>query len=505
MNQKSLHIFCDILLFIPLLGILISLFLLSNTLKDDIFIIKQLFDAWNNKPIQILQESYKKTCSDIGMYDLLSYEWPGSKEGCYCDFDKKLYKNSCQANNLNRKNCIDVYEEKNILLKKWKGSYFCGSSIKPKNYFELNVIAKNEKCSQKYKKCGIIDTLNNYLCIPENEICPLNKIEFMQGMDIVGIETSNKNIEGKIFTSFKIAEKQLCLNNNQRYFSENDYILINTVNEVYSNNNNIYLSKVDINLNGCSTGISDSKGTFQYSDSNYEIIDSDKKLNFYKKNEEFYSFISNLPNYLSSYSQKIDSENGRIILYASVYPGWRNQCDKKEFKNYLKSNREKEILDIFEKTEMNEKYFIFYSLLSISLFIFGIIYIKYNIIIGSHNKFDYSIAVGALFSIFYNGILASNVLLLYYSNYNLNFIKDAKLSTNFFELITNLSCSDENTNSALKHVAKQFFSFANKYFNIKVLSSLVLVVSLANNGVAFLIRQSGENSSRKLLNKKKNL
>lgn len=501
MNQKSLHILCDIILLIPLLGILISLFLLSNTLKDDIFMIKQLFDEWNNKPIQILQESYKKTCAEIGMYDLLSYEWPGIKQGCYCENNKKLYKNSCQFNNLNiQKECQNIEEKKSIQLKKWKGSYFCGSSIKPKSYFELNFVGKNERCSLKYKKCGIIDSLNNYLCVPENEVCPLNKIEFMQGMENVRIETSNKNLEGKIFSSFKIAEKQLCLNNNQRFFVENDYALINTLSDFqYSPNLN-----VEISLNGCTTGVPDSLGNYKYSSPNYEMIDSDAKLNFYKKNEDFYKEANYFPNYLGVYENKLLNENSKMYLFASVYPGWKNQCDKKEFKNYLKSNREREILEIFEKTEMNENKFVLYSMLSMSLFILGIIYFKYSVLIGSYNKFEYSLSASAVVSIFYFGILASNLILLYLADFNLDFIKNAKLSTNFFELVANNDCSDEITNASLKHVSKQFFSFANKYFNMKVLSVFVIIASIMNCIVSFLIRQSADSSLRKNYNKKKN-
>lgn len=501
MNQKNLHIFCDIILFIPLLGILISLFLLSNTLKDDIFIIKQLFDEWNNKPIQILQESYKKTCSEIGMYDLLSYDWPGIKQGCFCENNKKLYKNSCRENNLNQNDCKDISAKKNISMKKWKGSYFCGSSIKPKSYFELNLVNKNERCSQKYKKCGIIDSLQNYLCVPENEICPLNKIEFMQGMENVRIETSNKKLDGKIFSSFKIAEKQLCLNNNQRYFSEKDYLLINTLKDNESSSN----LKTEFYLNGCHTAITDSQGKKHYSFLNYEIIDSDDKLSFYRKNEEFYNEVSQIPNYLSNYQHqfKMDDSN-KMFLYASVYPGWKNNCDRKEFKNYLKSNREMEILEIFQKTEFNEDLFMIYSLLSMAFFLIGIIYVKYSVFIGSYNKFEYSISASAIMSLFYSGILASNSVLLYFADFNLEFIKNAKNSTNFFELVSSNSCSDDITNASLKHVAKQFFSFANKYFNMKVLSVFVIIAAFINCSITFFIRQSGDGSLRKIYNKKKN-
>jgi hypothetical protein len=502
MNQINLHILCDILLLIPLLGILISLLFLSNTLKDDVFIIKQIFDGWNNKPIQILQESYMKTCSEIGMFDILSYDWPGTIEGCFCQNSKKLFKNSCEFNKLNSGGeCINIPENKFYTSKKWKGSFLCGSSIKPKNYFDLNIVSKNERCSNKYKKCGIIDTLDNYLCIPENELCPLNKIDFMKGIDSLKFDTSNHYLNGKIFSSFKIAEKTLCLNNNQRFFTEKDHILINTY---LSPINGVSLSMND-SLEGCFTGITDLEGKFLYTNPNYIIIDSDSKFNFYEKNEELFHTLNNIPNYLDSYSEKLKLNENTIYLYASVYPGWKNQCDRKEFKAYLKSSKEKEILYIFEKTEENEKKFLIYSFLALFLFAFGIGYMKYSIFIKSYNKFEYSISASAIISLFYIGILSSNFILLYLADYNLDFIKNAKVSTNFFELIINNKCSDDITDASLKHVAKQFFSFANKYFNIKLLSFLVLFSGILNCLITFIIRHSGESFSRKNYYKKRNV
>ena len=491
MNPKNMHILCDILLLIPLLGILISLFVLSNSLKDDVYIIKQLFDEWNNKPIQILQESYRTVCSEMGMSDLIFYEFPGITKGCICE-NKKIYENTCDYNKLNQ--CSDIPEIKGFHMKKWKGSFLCGSSIKPKNYFELNITPKNEKCSQRYKKCGIIDTLDNYLCVPENEICPLNKINFMSGLESVRIDTSNKNLEGKIYTSFKIAENRLCLNNNQRFFSENNYRLIKKIS---------YLTDdlgVDLNLNGCSTYITDSAGKYHYANINYEIIDSEKKSSFYKKDDNIIDVLGKIPGYANG---DINNINSDMFLFASVYPGWKTQCDKKEFKNYLKSNREKEILLILEKTNENDIYFIIYSIISIILFSIGVGYIKYTIHIGTYNKYEYSLTSSAIISIFYLGILFSNISLLYFSDFNLDHIKNAKLSTNFFELITNNNCSDDITNSQLKYVAKQFFSFANKYFNVKVLSFLVVVITIINILICILMRQSGESFSRKSGNKKK--
>jgi len=40
----------------------------------------------------------------------------------------------------------------------------------------LNHSTKNE-CETNYKKCGILDSMKNIMCIPESKLCPLNEIK----------------------------------------------------------------------------------------------------------------------------------------------------------------------------------------------------------------------------------------------------------------------------------------------------------------------------------------
>ena len=45
-----------------------------------------------------------------------------------------------------------------------------------KNYNYLLNHAKKETCEKKYKKCGILDTYGNKMCIPNEDECPINEI-----------------------------------------------------------------------------------------------------------------------------------------------------------------------------------------------------------------------------------------------------------------------------------------------------------------------------------------
>ena len=102
------------------------------------------------------------------------------------------------------------YDDKSIILHKWKGIYqnkynddksktegeteidkingyyLCYDT--KKSYIELlyngQIISKNEKCRIGYKNCGIIDTLEQQLCIPENDNCPLYDIGIGEENDI---------------------------------------------------------------------------------------------------------------------------------------------------------------------------------------------------------------------------------------------------------------------------------------------------------------------------------
>ena len=45
-----------------------------------------------------------------------------------------------------------------------------------KHNYESLLKHSNNNCENNYKKCGILDTLGNIMCIPENEECPINEV-----------------------------------------------------------------------------------------------------------------------------------------------------------------------------------------------------------------------------------------------------------------------------------------------------------------------------------------
>ena len=83
----------------------------------------------------------------------------------------------------------DITLSKETNISKIYGKYFYYE--KYQIYQELlnngNIIKNNEQCKDGYQNCGIIDTLNQSLCLPTNIECPLNDIE------IISDNNSTKN------------------------------------------------------------------------------------------------------------------------------------------------------------------------------------------------------------------------------------------------------------------------------------------------------------------------
>ena len=96
-------------------------------------------------------------------------------------------------------------------IKKINGYYFCYKHIPYKELLYNGQIVKNgENCINDYKKdCGIIDTLNQHLCIKDTEKCPLYDI---------GIE------EKKDSTYYNYNEEAEIYYNNDNYNKENKKI-----------------------------------------------------------------------------------------------------------------------------------------------------------------------------------------------------------------------------------------------------------------------------------------
>ena len=58
-----------------------------------------------------------------------------------------------------------------------------------------------EECETNYKKCGILDSLGNIMCIPQNETCPINDIK-------IGLISNNSLYDSKVYKSTSLLNLQ---------------------------------------------------------------------------------------------------------------------------------------------------------------------------------------------------------------------------------------------------------------------------------------------------------
>jgi hypothetical protein len=455
MQPRQLNYGCDIFLMIPIFGILLSVILYNKSFDKDIVILKDLFSSWKYKPIHLIQDSQQKTCSQIGMEDLINYVWPGITTGCQCSGRQEVDK--CSQDQI-RQGCFTINEANSTIFNKWKGSYLCGSSIKPKTYFEHMKAKPGDKCSPKHKPCGVLDTLGNVLCVPDNESCPLNSIEFKYDGKVSNLrmETSNENIKGTVLSDFRVVDGNLCINHIEKEFYEADYKLIKNPDFMRS----------------CYTRISTDTSRY-YNDTHYELLDSYPKSMFYEHNG-LLKQKETMPGYPFDIKESVN-------LYAAPYIGWKKECMKKEFFSYMNINStqsDKEIEDIVAVDNTYKWLTFIYAPVLALLFILGIVLLKYYLIFDNLGKIDITgsgyfvmVIIHLIFC-----VICGHLIVI--SEINLYTINSAKVSTDFFELIGNLNCSDDLTNGTMKYLSSSFLSYANKYFNLKVFSWTVIIASI---------------------------
>ena len=129
------------------------------------FLIKyNYFDPYNlfgSSPL--FDFSISKDCKDKSAISF--HQWGG-----------RLEKKWTLDNDFNVQYYYEAYDQTD--LKKINGYYFCYRYISYKDLlYNLQIIKKGTECPSEYKKnCGRIDTLEQELCIKENEKCPLYDI-----------------------------------------------------------------------------------------------------------------------------------------------------------------------------------------------------------------------------------------------------------------------------------------------------------------------------------------
>ena len=242
-------------------------------------------------------------------------------------------------------------------INKINGRYFCykkGMTYKQLLY-NNQIIKKNETCKDGYKNCGIIDTLEQQLCMPQDDECPLYD---------VGIEEGNNYYKDNVDYTYDEASRI--------YYNKNTYnepnkkiigkIVLNDGNPCYDSNEQKWrtfiLKEADDNHLTCELKIFDKN-----SDDRYTKIGDISYYMIYRDNID-YKYFSLFP--------KQDIKSRHLSLYKIEFFGIDKECDEK-------SEEFKIGYDKIKKIQNSEKLLLLIEpILSIAGFVFVFIVLRFS-------------------------------------------------------------------------------------------------------------------------------
>lgn len=170
--SKSNFIYETIFFFLIIIVLSLQIYLTIIFDKINLSSIQSLVNNWMNGPVIHLFTSNESKCpNDCNILE--NQSWKGTVSGGrnYLGQIIRMPNNSTGFG----VNAIKSIPEQNITH--WKKQLLCGERMPVKSYFDLNIISPGNVCPPYYKMCsGTIDSLGNRLCIPENNLCPINSI-----------------------------------------------------------------------------------------------------------------------------------------------------------------------------------------------------------------------------------------------------------------------------------------------------------------------------------------
>ena len=317
-----------------------------------------LFENWNNKPIADIKLSSNSVCPKE--YELIKIgKFEKMDSGCFCsnrgffyfgkDTSKCLKKNPmCQA--ITSKNEKPLY--------KWREMYLCAKFLDI-NYFNLTYVSLDDSCPDGYKRCGIIDSLTNVLCIENFKNCPINFLKIIDKNS--GFNQSKVNDSTLLFQDFANSTFSLVSSNN--YY--NGKVVINLHSNyggkcliphevAYEEAFSYELINTPSFFNKCNGLLSQ----FKYHPY-FFILDKVNKKQIFIENNIYDEYI-NLPFYpLSSF------EASEYHLYHTIYHGFNKDCSNNiSLQDYQKYHGK--INDTFFKSEV----YTFIALQICSIYVF---------------------------------------------------------------------------------------------------------------------------------------
>ena len=250
-------------------------YIFDNSSFVDINFLKGIRNDLEKTPIfDIIIDKHYNFKSE---YDFNVFKrYKGTNRGCKCEKENNenivITEGYCKEEQI-RDECEDfMISSKNLY--KYRNKYF---NIKRENLytFQKNLIVPSYKpCPKGKKKCGILDSLDNILCLNESEKCPINDIIINNNEKMDGYNSFELN-EGKYFHfTNRLTDKHIISDLSVFFQQPCPYSQDNFWEKFFKNEN-------DEGSLDCKK----SKGEFDY---RYKYLDKYNLSLFYKDNYIFY-------------------------------------------------------------------------------------------------------------------------------------------------------------------------------------------------------------------------
>ena len=256
-----------ILLIAAIIIILIPIIFLKTQFKYEYYLGSQfLFENHNSYPILDITSPINNICPILFSVlplgkSLEVYNYLDLNRYCITRNGKIEFTTSFSGNDTKNKSCAS-FSFKNSMPRtflKWKSEYIC-IKYYPYNYLALKRVPGDTSCPLNFKSCGILDTLNNILCIPEGDTCPINYINILpkgtpnpdsaylqlvefQNFNLLFSNQIEKSLlssslelkKKRVVANFKATLGQICALPHEKNFIGNDVKILFNGNEYFNN------------------------------------------------------------------------------------------------------------------------------------------------------------------------------------------------------------------------------------------------------------------------------
>lgn len=184
-----------VIIIVQILAVVLAFFSFYSLKPTKIF-IEGLITNWNSQPFET-----------ISLYDH------------YCPDDYEtfaVYKTPSQCDNNNNITLQQLINHKSSLITVMNNNNqtLCGKRTTSFSYIDYmhTIYTKDFKCE---KDCGIVDTLNNSLCVTNNEACPVNHLNLLPNNPssyMLEVSNSSNSNSSKIVISLDVYESNHLFN-----------------------------------------------------------------------------------------------------------------------------------------------------------------------------------------------------------------------------------------------------------------------------------------------------